>query len=444
MRARAISRAHRPLRLPRQREGRGASRWPPCCVAMDRRAVAPRRRAPIRTKVGRWKIRTGPAACSAPRRSNAHSKTPSPTPVWTAWLRDERGQGRRGLGGPEAMRNALPRHRLTRIGRVRFATAASLLAGRPARTARSSAFEETRPPSIRPIPTDRTPTSRTRRQSLELAREIAQRSAQGDPDAVDPRLSPAQRAAAEVALGREQRATRRTDRPPWPILEEDLRRISSATTFDDACDRPRSGAPDARSDRAWLASRSDAPGRRPATAYAPGRCRYVARYYFAEHRRSTPLVREEDTNGRRNAGSLDRVPQRRAQRDLRGRPGPRSSRTSISSSPTADRAAGARRDRSDQGDGRAGARLPLSRTGSPAGRRERHRRRRPLDRIRPHRRRRTASTCASEDLDGDGAIDVRSVFRAEASSCGGRSPDTRVPVRSRSTEALTPGTPAGT
>jgi tetratricopeptide (TPR) repeat protein len=134
--------------------------------------------------------------------------------------------------------------------------------------------------------------------SLALAREIAARAPgdPGDPGVLDPRLSPEQRAAAQVALEREQR--RRDEllaalavldedvRPPAATALDTLRpvEIRLPGAFGPTLARRRAGGPvEARA------------------AYAPDGS-VLARYYFAESALE-PLVREEDTSG---DGSADR------------------------------------------------------------------------------------------------------------------------------------------
>ncbi|MGH0028700.1 MAG: tetratricopeptide repeat protein [Myxococcota bacterium] len=113
------------------------------------------------------------------------------------------------------------------------------------------------------------------RQSLAMARSIAARTADGEPEAVDPRLSAAQRTAAEQALAREEER-RHELLGALAILDEDVRAPSRATLdtlrpseiarpddFGPALARRRSGGPvEARA------------------AFAPDGTR-LARYYFS-------------------------------------------------------------------------------------------------------------------------------------------------------------------
>jgi tetratricopeptide (TPR) repeat protein len=130
--------------------------------------------------------------------------------------------------------------------------------------------------------------------SLALARELAARApgadADGDAGALDPRLSAAQRAAAEVALEREQR--RRDELlAALAVLDEDVRApdagmlralpevaIALPDAFGPSLARERAGGPvEARA------------------AYAPDG-QVIARYYFAPEA-DAPILREEDTDG---------------------------------------------------------------------------------------------------------------------------------------------------
>jgi tetratricopeptide (TPR) repeat protein len=147
------------------------------------------------------------------------------------------------------------------------------------------------------------------RRSVELAREIASRNrragdagadaaddVRSDPDSIDPRLSPAQRAAAEVALERERR--RRDDLlSALAVLDEDLRAPPP--------DALRSLRPsEIRTPDAFGPSLARRRARSPVearTAYAPDGS-VLARYYFASAS-GDPLLREEDTDG---DGSPDR------------------------------------------------------------------------------------------------------------------------------------------
>jgi tetratricopeptide (TPR) repeat protein len=133
-------------------------------------------------------------------------------------------------------------------------------------------------------------------QSLALARELAARApgAGADADALDPRLSPAQRAAAEIALAREQ-ARRDELLAALAVLDEDLRApappvlralrpvaIPRPDAFGPALARERAGGPvEARA------------------AFAPDGS-VIAQYYF-ERDGVAPLVREEDTDGNGDA-----------------------------------------------------------------------------------------------------------------------------------------------
>ena len=134
--------------------------------------------------------------------------------------------------------------------------------------------------------------------SLALAREIAARAPDPEDDAgtLDPRLSAAQRAAAEIALEREQR--RRDELlAALAVLDEDVRApapgvlralrevaIPRPDAFGPALARERAGGPvEARA------------------AYAPDG-QVIARYYF-EPGGESPLLREEDTDG---DGAADR------------------------------------------------------------------------------------------------------------------------------------------
>ena len=240
------------------------------------------------------------------------------------------------------------------------------------------------------------------RRSLALAREIAARQdAHGDPDSLDPRFSPAQRAAAEVALERERR--RREDLlSALAVLDEDryapradalggLRpaRIRNPEDFGPTLARRMSG--------------SRVEGR---AAYAPDGS-VLARYYFAPGS-AAPLLREEDTDG---DGAADRWI---AYRD------------------------GARGEiyEDGRGRGRPDLRLVFAAGGDPLERIEvdLHGDERP-DRVFRYRNGRLESEDSDtdgdgrldrfdqigrdgrvdvreEDLDGDGAIDVKSVYRA--------------------------------
>jgi hypothetical protein len=125
------------------------------------------------------------------------------------------------------------------------------------------------------------------RRSLALAREIAEEA--GDQDALDPRLSPAQRAAAEVALDREQHR-REELLSALAVLDEDLRAPPP-----EALSALRSTPAAGDGFGAQLARRRAGGAVEARSAYAPDGS-VLARYFFAPGEQS-PLVREEDTDG---------------------------------------------------------------------------------------------------------------------------------------------------
>lgn len=134
------------------------------------------------------------------------------------------------------------------------------------------------------------------RRSLALSREIEAANAKGDAESLDPRLSPAQAAAAQVAL---ERARRRRQEllATLAVLDEDvhappagalalLRRVEIR--------QPGAFGPTLARQRAGGAVEARA-------AYAPNG-QILARYYLAPGA-PEPLLREEDTDG---DGSPDR------------------------------------------------------------------------------------------------------------------------------------------
>ena len=212
--------------------------------------------------------------------------------------------------------------------------------------------------------------------TLALARELAGHSGAADAEHLEPRLPAARRAAAERAL-EEERRRRDELLAALAVLDEDLAPPPDTTLA--ALRDAELGDPEAFGPRL---ARERAQGEVVVrAAYAPDGSE-LARYYLPQ-KGGAPVLREEDTDAERRAGSLDRLSRRRAQRDLRGA-GPRLARAAL-------RLRGRRRAAAPRRGGRArrrsaGAGLSLRGRQAP-GRGARHGRRRPPRPLRPLRRR---------------------------------------------------------